>query len=465
MLENTAKLLQVPLLTLPPSQTVAAAVSQMVGNRMSFVLVLDEDGLKGIFTERDIVRLISSEQDLHNLTLSDAMTRNTIVIRDSEIGDIFQVSKLFREQGVRHIPVVDCTEKLLGVLTPQSISDSMTPEHFLRNIRTKDALISTIVEGQAGESVLQIAQRMTDLAVSCITITDPATHHPLGIITERDIAQFHTLGLDIAETQARTVMSQPLFTVQQDELLWSVLEIMRHRHIRRLVVVQPTGEIAGLVHQTDILKLLNPAEMYRILEQMQATIDRQTEQLRKLNRTLLMVNDDLHRKASFDGLTQLSNRRSFDDYLVQVWEWLSGEQGELTLMICDVDFFKIYNDLYGHMAGDTCLKLIADSLKQVVRSSTDMVARYGGEEFAIILPKCGFEGAERAAQTIRRHLQQLDITHNGSSVSDRISVSIGAATVALPSANSPTHLLKLSDDKLYEAKRLGRDRACFGRLD
>ncbi|MEO0356031.1 MAG: CBS domain-containing protein, partial [Cyanobacteria bacterium P01_A01_bin.3] len=343
MLENTAKLLQVPLLTLPPSQTVAAAVSQMVGNRMSFVLVLDGDCLKGIFTERDIVRLISSQQDLHDLTLSDAMTRNTIVIRDSEVTDIFHVSKLFSEQGVRHIPVVDRTEKLLGVLTPQSISDSMTPEHFLRNIRTKDALISTVLEGQADESVLQIAQRMTDFAVSCVTITDPATHHPLGIITERDIAQFHTLGLDITKAQAGTVMSQPLFTVQPDDLLWSVLEIMRHKHVRRLVVVTPTGEIAGLVNQTDILKLLNPTEMYRILEQMQATIDRQTEQLRKLNRTLLMVNDDLHRKASFDGLTQLSNRRSFDDYLVQVWEWLSGEQGELTLMICDVDFFKIYN--------------------------------------------------------------------------------------------------------------------------
>lgn len=275
----------------------------MVGNRMSFVLVLDKEGLKGIFTERDIVQLISSQQDLHDLTLADVMTRNTIVIRDSEIGDIFQVSKLFREHGVRHIPVVDRAEKLLGVLTPQSISDSMTPEHFLRNIRTKDALISTIVEGQADESVLQIAQRMTDLSVSCIIITDPATHHPLGIITERDIAQFHTLGLDVAKTPAGTVMSQPLFTVQSGDWLWSVLEIMRHKHIRRLVVVQPTGEIAGLVHQTDILRLLNPAEMYRILEQMQATIDRQAEQLRELKRTqrlMRLMNDELNRQASLD---------------------------------------------------------------------------------------------------------------------------------------------------------------------
>ncbi len=117
------------------------------------------------------------------------------------------------------------------------------------------------------------------------------------------------------------------------------------------------------------------------------------------------------------------------------------------------------------MAGDTSLSSIAASLSQVVRLSTEMVARYGGAEFAIILPRCGFEGAERAAQTIRHRLQQLGIPHNGSSVSDRISVSIGVATVSLPSASSPTHRLKLSDDKFYEAKRLGRDRACFGRLD
>ena len=436
----------------------------MVENRTSFVLVLDEDQVRGILTERDIVRLISSQQDLHELTLSEAMTRNTILIRDSEIGDIFRVSKLFKELGVRHIPVVDRTDKLLGVLTPQSLSNSMSSEHLLRNVQTKDALISNVVSGQADESIQQIAQRMNDLTVSCIAIVDSVTRHPQGIVTERDISKFHALGIDIATTQVGTVMSQPLFTVQPADSLWSALETMRHRHIRRLVVVHPTGEIAGLLTQTDILKLLNPPEMHSLLERMQATINRQSEQLRKLSQTLLLVNGDLNRQASLDGLTHLANRRYFDDYLEQVWEWLGSKHGELTLLLCDIDFFKVYNDLYGHVEGDACLRSIPKSLKQFVRSSTDMVARYGGEEFAIILPKCGSEGAERAAQTIRHHLQQLGILHAGSNVSDRITISIGVATVVLPSRTSPTDLLKLADNMLYEAKLQGRDRACYGQL-
>ena len=432
---------------------------------MSFVLVLEEDRVRGIFTERDIVRLISSQRDLETLTLSEAMTRNVIVIRESEIADIFQISKLFNQYGVRHLPVVDRSEQLLGVLTPRSVSGLVTPEHLLRNIRTKDALISTVVEGQTHESMLHIAQRMTERSVSCVAIVDPPTRHPLGIITERDIAQFHTLELDITKTTAGTVMSHPLFTVQPEDLLWSVLETMRHKRVRRLVVVQPNGELAGLVTQAEILKLLNPAEMHHILARMQATIDRQTEQLRRLNRTLLLVNDELNREASLDSLTQLSNRRRFDEYLSYVWEWLSREQGELTLVVCDVDFFKAYNDLYGHVEGDTCLSSIARSLKRIVRSSTDMVARYGGEEFAIILPKCGSWGAERTMKTILKQIQRLGIPHEGSSVSDSISVSVGAATVILPSTNSSTDLLKLADDKLYEAKRQGRNRACLGALN
>ena len=427
--------------------------------------MLDEEQVRGILTERDIVRLISSQRDLHQLKLSEAMTRNTILIRDSEIGDIFRVSKLFKELGVRHIPVVDRTDKLMGILTPQSLSNSMTSEHLLRNVQTKDALITKVVSGRADESILQIAQRMNDLAVSCIAIVDSVTRHPQGIVTERDISKFHSLGVDVATTQVGTVMSQPLLTVQPEDSLWSALETMRNRQIRRLVVVLPTGEIAGLVTQTDILKLLNPPEMHRILEGMQATINRQAEQLRMLSQTLLLVNGDLKRQASLDGLTQLADRRCFDDYLEKVWEWLGSKQAELTLLLCDVDLFKVYNDLYGRVEGDACLQSIAKALMQFVRSSTDMVARYGGEEFAIILPKCGSEGAERAAQTIRYHLQQLGILHAGSNVSDLITISIGVATVALPSRTSPTDLVKLANDMLYEAKRQGRDRACYGQLD
>ena len=460
--DGAAEFWHYPCLTLDPAQSTNAAVREMREKGTSFALVLEGDRILGILTERDIVRLVSSQLDLSQLPLSDAIERNVIVVRDSDLTDIFQIAKLFTQHGVRHLPVVDRSEKLLGVLTPWSVSGLMTPEHLLRNIRIKDALHPTLVVAQETDSILNIAQRMTEAGASCVAIVEQSNSYPVGIITERDITQFHALGFDMSATTAATVMSQPLFTVQLDDLLWSALEIMQDKRVRKLIVVRPDGELAGLVTQAGIVKLLNPAELNHILEQLQAIIDRQTKQLRDLNQNLLQLNDELQRQASQDSLTQLSNRRHFDAYLSDVWQRLSREPTELTLLVCDVDCFKAYNDLYGHLEGDTCLRLIAQSIQQVVRSSTDMVARYGGEEFALILPKCDVRGAKRAAQTILERIRKLNIPHAGSGVTNSISLSIGAATVAFPSASEPRSVLKLADQKLYESKRLGRDRASFG---
>ena len=462
--DSAAEFWHHPCLTLEPSQNAATAVRKMQEKGTSFALVLEGNRILGILTERDIVRLVSSQIDLSQLPLSDAIARNVVVVRDSDLTDIFQIAKLFAQHGVKHLPVVDRSEKLLGVLTPWSVSGLMTPEHLLRNIRIKEALQPTLVVGQVTDSILNIAQRMTEAEAGCVTIVDPSNAYPLGIITERDITQFHALGLDLSATSAATVMSQPLFTVQPDDFLWSALELMQDKRVRRLLVTRPNGELAGVVTQAGIVKLLNPAELHHVLEQLQATVDRQTKQLRDLNRDLLQLNNELQRQVSQDSLTQLSNRRHFDEYLSDVWQRLSREPAKLTLLVCDVDFFKAYNDLYGHLEGDTCLRLIAQSIQQVVRSSTDMVARYGGEEFALILPKCDVRGAKRAAQTILEQIRKLNIPHAGSRVSDHISLSIGTATIAFPSASEPRSVLKLADQKLYESKRLGRDRASFGVL-
>ena len=457
ILSCLTELLETSFLTLSPSLTTATAIAEMAKANASFALVLQGEKPYGIITERDVVRLISSQQDLNTLALSETMTKNLILIHESEIIDSFQVFQLFSRYRVRHLPVIDRNNHLLGVMTPQSVQTSMKPEYLLRSIRLEEAIVTTVFQGRKDESLMQIAQKMLGHNVSCIVIVEPSTSSPLGIITERDITQFHSLRLNLSETTADDVMSTPLNTVKPSDSLWHVQRQMQKMRVRRLVVVESTGELAGIVTQTQILKLLNPVEMYKIMEQMKDTIDRQTQQLKKLNWALQLANIDLQQKASFDSLTEIPNRRRFDEYLPEIWQSLSKIEGELTLILCDVDNFKAYNDIYGHVKGDECLTTLAEALNQMVRSSTDLVARYGGEEFAILLPKCGALGAEKALQNMLRQIQSLKIPHSGSTVADCVTISFGAAVVGLPSRGSQTDLIELADKMLYKSKQEGRN--------
>jgi diguanylate cyclase (GGDEF)-like protein len=184
-----------------------------------------------------------------------------------------------------------------------------------------------------------------------------------------------------------------------------------------------------------------------------------TELLQNLYQQLEIANQELHRQATLDGLTQVANRRMFDRYLEQVWNQLTQEKKPLSLVLCDIDFFKEYNDTYGHQAGDRCLQQVAQVLKESGSRREDLVARYGGEEFAIILPNTCSDGAISVAERIRNHLSTLNIPHLQSKVCDRITVSIGIATVVPTTQNSAEHLIASSDQALYRAKQGGRNRS------
>lgn len=165
----------------------------------------------------------------------------------------------------------------------------------------------------------------------------------------------------------------------------------------------------------------------------------------------------LEQLAKLDGLTQLANRRFFDQQLTQEWKRLQREQQPLSVLLLDVDYFKLYNDTYGHQAGDDCLRQVAIAMQQAVKRPTDLVARYGGEEFVILLPNTDQEGAVWIAQTIQAQVQQLGIVHESSSVSDRITMSIGIATVVPQRDSEPEAIIAIADQALYQAKTQGRN--------
>ncbi|MEL6455544.1 MAG: diguanylate cyclase [Cyanobacteria bacterium J06623_5] len=170
------------------------------------------------------------------------------------------------------------------------------------------------------------------------------------------------------------------------------------------------------------------------------------------------ANRKLNRLANLDGLTQVANRRYFDGYLEQWWRAAMRDQQPLSLILLDVDFFKGYNDHYGHLAGDRCLEMIAQATQSAVGRLTDLVARYGGEEFAIILPETRLAGAINIAQQIQAAIQTLKIDHAASEVSDLVTISLGIACLIPQTDTRVDSLINAADTALYDAKRQGRNR-------
>ncbi len=187
---------------------------------------------------------------------------------------------------------------------------------------------------------------------------------------------------------------------------------------------------------------------------------RQLRQLLKqaqVYKQLEAANQALHQLANVDSLTGLANRRRFDDYLNTQWINLAQEESPLSLILCDVDFFKVYNDKYGHPLGDICLQKLGTALKCKVQKHHDLVARYGGEEFAVIMPNTDIFGAVHVANMIQAGVTDLQIIHDGSAINEHITLSLGVATVMPTWDSSPTDLIVKADKALYQAKAAGRN--------
>ncbi|WP_153109931.1 GGDEF domain-containing response regulator [Propionivibrio limicola] len=178
-----------------------------------------------------------------------------------------------------------------------------------------------------------------------------------------------------------------------------------------------------------------------------------------LTQKLDAANQELRRLTSLDGLTGIANRRHFDNILTREWQRAMRRGDEVAILMCDIDFFKLFNDTYGHQNGDACLIKTAHALTACIERGGDLVARYGGEEFVAILPGTTLEGAVHIADQMRLAVQNLSIPHP-SSPFGFVTASLGVASgVAMPET-SPNDLIHAADQALYKAKHGGRNRVC-----
>ena len=212
---------------------------------------------------------------------------------------------------------------------------------------------------------------------------------------------------------------------------------------------------------------------------LQKQLERQKQELEKQNKRLeqeiesrlaaehelRQINHNLQTLATVDSLTQLANRHAFDGFVEREWRRMCREKLPLGIILCDVDHFKLYNDRFGHQAGDRCLQAVARAISEAAKRPADLVARYGGEEFAVVLPNTDSQGVSIVAEVIRQQVENLRIEHPKSTVKNYVTISLGIACTIPRQDSSPEQLISVSDSALYEAKQRGRNQAVLYSVD
>ena len=237
-----------------------------------------------------------------------------------------------------------------------------------------------------------------------------------------------------------------------EEVVIPIIILTGNDEIKVAVEAMKSGADDYLLKDENIQDAI-PMAIDRVMEKF-----RLAEQNRQLMADLARKNRELERLSLLDALTDIPNRRYFDRVLAREWMRSLKAGAPLSLLMLDIDYFKQFNDAYGHPEGDVCLQRVARELHRTLTNPGDFVARYGGEEFAAVLPGTTAADAVPVADAMRTNVRALDIPHAESEVDDRVTLSVGVGAAVPDAAAEPAELVAMADSALYRAKRAGRNR-------
>ena len=293
----------------------------------------------------------------------------------------------------------------------------------------KEYMTSPILSVDNDATLKEVADFMNSDKTSVVLVRNK-NHGYIGVVTDADFT--HKVAVkeySVNTTTIESIMSAPIKAVDGSIFMADANGIMCQSGIRHLAVTE-NGEFIGL------LSAMNFFEYYKDVE------------------------EHLSNLAINDGLTGIYNRRYFDETLAREWKRTMREKAPLSLIMLDIDYFKKYNDTYGHQAGDECLRQVATTISGALRRPADMAARYGGEEFVVVLPNLKLEDSAKFGETIRAKIEALKMEHKQSDANPFITVSLGIASVVPSSISSYEELVGAADKALYSAKNKGRNRVC-----
>ncbi|MEL6927559.1 MAG: diguanylate cyclase [Cyanobacteria bacterium J06600_6] len=353
-----------------------------------------------------ITKGVQGNERLHFARSSDLLIKTTANYLATELNNFEDATTqqlIFEFKGNRHFVQVNNLNNYPGIdwLMVTVIPEADFLEHMRQNIYTTLAL-----------SALALVSAIFLGAIANQLIINSATH-------------VSTIVKAIAQGQKIEIETQP--------------------QIREFASVTESIELMAQQLNTSTLDMRNLKAQY-------------TQRFEEATSNLKQENQKLHHLANIDSLTQIYNRYYFDLSLKQLWHKANQEETTISLIMCDVDNFKLYNDTYGHLRGDQCLSKVAQAIRQAVERQQDIVARYGGEEIAIILPETDEIGAVIVTEKIIDSVSQLNLQHCTSMVSDRVTLSCGVASLTPDPQVSSLQLIQSADQALYQAKRQGKNR-------
>ncbi|WP_299415132.1 PAS domain S-box protein [Acaryochloris sp. IP29b_bin.148] len=278
----------------------------------SYVLVQKQRQLMGLLTERDIVRLSATEADFSQVSVAEVMDPMPLTLYESDLEDVLTPLSILQSRGIRHLPITTPTGDVVGVITTESIRKVLEPTMLLKLRHVSEVMTPTVVTALPTATIQHLAQQMVIHQMSCVVIVQAHSQSgrmpPVGIVTERDIVQFQALNLNLRTTLAEAVMSQPLMCLNLDDTLWIAHQMMQRMQVRRLVVMEQQGGLAGMLTQASILDTLNVPEAHHTAEILHQQVEQlQDQRIRSLQHQKL----NLEKQVEADAATLYSCQERF----------------------------------------------------------------------------------------------------------------------------------------------------------
>jgi len=423
------------VITVDFSDTLDTALTLMHRNNQRNVIV-ENDNNYYILTSASLLYLKLNKHDFSKKIDTIILEKIPTINKNENILDTLDLL----ESDLEYICVTNDNNSLYGIITHTDIISHIDPETLMENYRIGDLINMNkyIQKSDFNTSTSEVLKYMLDGHYDCMVITK--NDEPIGIITTKDIITIMNSSLDIT-APIKTYMSSPIKTVNEKASIKEVIAFIKEKHFKRVIITNNDGKLIGLILQKELISL--SYSKWAIL------MKEYSSELSQLNDMLEKKTKKFEEKASIDHLTKLYNRYKFTELFISEYNTMLQRDNNMSLMMLDIDKFKLVNDNYGHNAGDKVLVELSQLLAKHLRN-VDIIARWGGEEFVVLLPTADVKTTEMLANRIREELSTINM-------GDDLYITSSFGVTGVKAGDRLEDTIQRADDALYKAKDSGRN--------